>query len=335
MDDAENAADDYGDFEAEEDPTDQEDPTDGEDPTDEAALPGGDGMTEEDAVDQGPTDVFLDVPLLNIEEINLEVEDLSARVSLRAEVLDLLRLQVGADVELGKVELDIKGVQAQAQLKVRLGNVAAIVNRVLTTIDRNPQILEQLTRGVGTAVEEVGAGTRHAVGELGRGTGRAVEDVGRGAGGAVEHVGRGAGEAVEEVGHGAGGAVEDVGRGAGGAVEGVGRGAGEAVEEVGRGAGGAVEGVGRGAGETVEGVGAGVEDTVGEVGDTAGEAVEEVEPGQAVEGVGKSTGTGTAKKRGRREVRAPEVRTRRNEDIEARSARTARRRTAHRRDRPD
>ncbi|MEV4109036.1 hypothetical protein [Nonomuraea sp. NPDC049695] len=205
-------------------------------------------------------DVLLDVPVVKVEEIHLEVNDLRARVSLSAEVLDLLRLNVGADVALGRVELDIKGVEAQALLKVRLHNVALILERVLQTIDDNPQILEHLTRGLGSAVRDVGGGAGRAVGDLGRGAGEAVEQVGVGAGGAVRDLGRGAGQAVEDVGHGAGEAVEEVGRGTGGAVEEVGRGTGGAVEEVGRETGAAVEDVGQEVGKTA-----------GSVGDTARE----------------------------------------------------------------
>src|SRR3712207_9024778 len=51
----------------------------------------------------------------------------------------------GVDVELGKVALDIKGVEAQALLKVRLDHVTAIVDRVLTTVDRNPERSEEHT----------------------------------------------------------------------------------------------------------------------------------------------------------------------------------------------
>ncbi|MFI9810068.1 hypothetical protein ACIHEJ_38210 [Streptomyces sp. NPDC052301] len=47
-------------------------------------------------------------------------------VALQAEVLDLLKLNVGADVTPGRVPLGISGVEAQAQLKVRLDNVALI-----------------------------------------------------------------------------------------------------------------------------------------------------------------------------------------------------------------
>lgn len=78
-------------------------------------------------------DVLLDIPQLRVEEIILEVEDLRAPVSVQADVLNLLRLSIGADVELGGVHLEIKGVEAQA----RLEKVAEIINRVLSTIDRN------------------------------------------------------------------------------------------------------------------------------------------------------------------------------------------------------
>ncbi|MGW0584603.1 hypothetical protein ACWD25_53925, partial [Streptomyces sp. NPDC002920] len=182
---------------------------------------------EEDAAGASP-DVFLDVPILKVDEIDLDVEDLRAHVSLQAEVLDLLKLNVGADVSLGRVHLGISGVEAQAQLKVRLHHVAQIIDRVLTTLDRNPEILHELARGVGSAVQDVGVGARHAVGELGTGAGRAVQEVGQGAGTAVQDVGRGAGAAVQDVGRGAGAAVQDVGRGAGAAVQDVGRGAGAA-----------------------------------------------------------------------------------------------------------
>ena len=178
-------------------------------------------------------DVYLDVPVLKVDEIDLDVENLRAHVSLQTEVLDLLRLNVGADVSLGRVHLGISGVEAQAQLKVRLDNVAMIINRVLTTLDRNPELLRDLTRGIGSAVQDVGGGAGQAVGELGTGAGRAVEDVGQGAGRAVEGVGQGAGAAVDEVGRGARSVAEDVGQGAGTAVEEVGGDVGRVVEDAG------------------------------------------------------------------------------------------------------
>jgi hypothetical protein len=126
-------------------------------------------------------DVRLDVPVLRVEEVNLEVEDLSAQASLRTEVFDLFELKVGTEVSLGKVSLDIKGVDAIPKLKVRLDKVAAIIDRVMATIDRvmatideNPQILKDLTRGLDEADIETG-----------RGAGSGLEDAGEGAGSAA------------------------------------------------------------------------------------------------------------------------------------------------------
>lgn len=105
-------------------------------------------------------DVFLDVPVLKLDELKIEAEDLRARVSLSAEVLSLLKLSVGADVTLGKLELDLKGVDAQALLKVRLDQVASIIKQVLATIDQNPRIIEQVvqqaTATAGGAVDRAG-----------------------------------------------------------------------------------------------------------------------------------------------------------------------------------
>jgi hypothetical protein len=163
------------------------------------------------------SDVLVDVPVVKVDEIDIQVEDLRAQVAVMAEVRDIVQLSVGADAHLGKVELKIEGVEAQALLKARLDNVTAILERVLTTLDRNPELLES----VGHAVEDVGGGAGHLVSD----TGEAVESVGQGAEGAVQDVGQGAGEAVGQIGQGAGQGVGQIGQGAGEAVQQVGQGA--------------------------------------------------------------------------------------------------------------
>ena len=128
-------------------------------------------------------DVLLDVPQLKVDEIGLEVEGLEARVSLDAGVGDLVRLAVGADVRLGKVKLDIKGVEAQALLKVRLEKVLAILDRGLATVDGNPEVLRGLARTVDDTMDRTGDLTRGAVGDavglVGGPARRATEGVGR------------------------------------------------------------------------------------------------------------------------------------------------------------
>jgi hypothetical protein len=108
-------------------------------------------------------DVLLDVSELRVDEISLEVDDLTAHVSLEASVLDLLKLHVGVDATLGGVKLTIKGVEAKVLLKVRLDNVARIIDRVFDTIDNNPEIIGQVTGLIGPAAAEVGAGTGEVV----------------------------------------------------------------------------------------------------------------------------------------------------------------------------
>lgn len=242
-------------------------------------------------------DVLLDVPVVKVDKIHLELEDLQAHVALKAKVLDLVNLNVGVDVHLGKVKVDIEGVEAQALVKVRLDHVAAIVDRVLTTIDRNPELVKSL----GRAVEDVGRGAGHTLGE----TGEAVEDVGEGAGGAVGNIGEGAGKAVGQVGQGVGQGVGELGKGAGEGVGQIGQGAGQAVGnldqlaggvgqtvgQLGQGAGQAVGGVGEGAGEAVGGLGQAV-GGVGEAAGGAGEAVGQLgqQAGQVAQGAGAGGG---------------------------------------------
>ena len=153
-------------------------------------------------IEDGP-DVLLDVPVVKVDEINLEVEDLRAQVSVTAEVRGLVELSVGVEAQLGKVELNIQGVEAQALVKARLDNVSAILDRVLLSLDRNPELLES----VGEAVERVGSGTGKLLSE----SGEAVEDVGEGTEEALKGVGSGAGQGVQQIGEGAGEGVGKLG----------------------------------------------------------------------------------------------------------------------------
>jgi len=124
-------------------------------------------------------DVLLDVSQLRVDEIILDVEDLSAHVSVEANVLNLLRLSVGADVQLGGVHLEIRGVEAQALLKVRLDKVAEIINRVLTTIDRNPEIVDQIVPPLGAAASELERATGRSVDEVSGAVGSTASDLDR------------------------------------------------------------------------------------------------------------------------------------------------------------
>src|SRR4030095_2093838 len=73
----------------------------------------------------GPPDVLLDVPELKIDLNHFELDHLEAPVALKARVLNLVNLDVGVDLHLSRVKLDVKGVNAEIVMKARLDRVAA------------------------------------------------------------------------------------------------------------------------------------------------------------------------------------------------------------------
>lgn len=86
-------------------------------------------------------DLYLDVPVLQIDELDLEVEDLHLQVSLQTQLADFVKISAGLNAHVGKLKLAIKGVEAQARLKVRLEGTLETLRRALETIDRNPEVL--------------------------------------------------------------------------------------------------------------------------------------------------------------------------------------------------
>jgi len=96
-------------------------------------------------------DLTLDVPSLEVEELNLDVENLRARISLHAELADMVKLSVGVEADVDKVKLEAKGVEAQLFLKAGLDNIRTILGQALDALDNNPGILEDLLQTSGEA----------------------------------------------------------------------------------------------------------------------------------------------------------------------------------------
>ncbi|WP_207955838.1 E3 binding domain-containing protein [Rubrobacter marinus] len=115
----------------------------------------------------GDPDVLLDVPVLNVEELELEVEDLRARVSFGAELGDMVKINVGIEAEVGTAKIELQGVEVQAQLKARLDNVRTIFSEVLTALQRDPELAQNMLRSAGP-VDDVVGGRAHAAGGTSR-----------------------------------------------------------------------------------------------------------------------------------------------------------------------
>jgi hypothetical protein len=118
-------------------------------------------------------DVVLDIPNVCVERIFLKVDSVTARINLNAQVSNLVKVQAGADVLIGNVDLTIQDVRATALLLVDLDDVVHIVDNTLTFVDNHPEIIQQLgstlqntVRAVGGLVRGLLLGTtRNAVGQ--------------------------------------------------------------------------------------------------------------------------------------------------------------------------
>lgn len=105
-------------------------------------------------------DVFLNASL-SVETIEIEVDNLTAKVNLDLQVLELLQFNAGVDLSIERVHLLIQDVKAKVLLEARLENLVQMVDDVLGSLDLNP-IIATLGQGVGDIVGE----TTDAVGGL-------------------------------------------------------------------------------------------------------------------------------------------------------------------------
>ncbi|KAI0419320.1 hypothetical protein F5X98DRAFT_373120 [Xylaria grammica] len=101
-------------------------------------------------------DVFLNATV-SVGEIDIEVENITAKINLDAKVLNLLHFTAGVDASINRVRLSIQNVSAKVLLEARLGNVVKMVGDVLNVIDLNP-IVATLGEGVGDIVGDLPGG---------------------------------------------------------------------------------------------------------------------------------------------------------------------------------
>lgn len=97
-------------------------------------------------------DVFLNASV-SVEEINIEVDNLTAKINLDLQVLELLQFNAGVDLSIDKVQLLIQNVSAKVLLEARLENLVGMVDNVLESLDLNP-IIATLGQGISDIVNE-------------------------------------------------------------------------------------------------------------------------------------------------------------------------------------
>ena len=95
-----------------------------------------------------PPDVYLNATV-HVGEIDVDVKNLTAKINLAAEVLQLLQFNAGVDVSIDRVKLLIQNVTAKVVLEARLENLVLMIDNVLSSLDLNP-VLATLGQDVGS-----------------------------------------------------------------------------------------------------------------------------------------------------------------------------------------
>ena len=113
-------------------------------------------------------DVFLNASVY-IGEIDIQVENLTAKINLQAQVLSLLSFNAGVDVSIDRVNLLIQDVTAKVVLEARLENIVIMIGDVLNSLDLNPVLvalgtdLTNITNTTLTALEGGSTNTKRSV----------------------------------------------------------------------------------------------------------------------------------------------------------------------------
>lgn len=81
-----------------------------------------DTNTDADSILPGDPDVYLNASL-SVGEIDIEVDNITAKVNLQADVLNLLHFSAGVDASIDRVKLTIQNVSAKVLLEARLENI--------------------------------------------------------------------------------------------------------------------------------------------------------------------------------------------------------------------
>jgi hypothetical protein len=84
-------------------------------------------------------DVFLNASV-HVGEIAILVANLTAKINLDAQVLQLLQFNAGVDLSIDRVSLTISNVTAKVLLEARLENLVRMINDTLDSLDLNPTL---------------------------------------------------------------------------------------------------------------------------------------------------------------------------------------------------
>jgi hypothetical protein len=139
-------------------------------------------------------DVYVFVPEVHVGKLEIDVERLDAHLALQADVANLVKLVAGVHVGVDKVKIDLEDVTAECELKVRLENTYNILDRTLTTLDENPEIVQKLLETADSAVETTGQ-----IGQQATKPGGALSELTSGVGDTLGNLGNSIGDGLSTI----------------------------------------------------------------------------------------------------------------------------------------
>ncbi len=96
------------------------------------------------------TDVILEVPSIKAESVNMDAENLKFSISVKAQLSNFSHIEIGTDIHVEKIKLDINSLEAEALFTAKLKKIETIFIKALESIDKNPDI----TKNCNTANSE-------------------------------------------------------------------------------------------------------------------------------------------------------------------------------------
>jgi hypothetical protein len=85
--------------------------------------------------------MLLDFPNVSVDELEMEVHNLTARVTVEGRIGNLVKVSTGVEVSVGDLSVSMKGVQASALLVARLDNIKQMLDKGLQAAEHNPDLL--------------------------------------------------------------------------------------------------------------------------------------------------------------------------------------------------
>jgi hypothetical protein len=90
-------------------------------------------------------DMILDFPNVSVDELEMELHNFTARVTVEGSVGNLVKVCTGVNVNVGDLSVSMKGVQASALLVGRLDNLKEVLGKAIDAAMQNPDLLDART----------------------------------------------------------------------------------------------------------------------------------------------------------------------------------------------